>query len=233
MAAGLPLTAPVTQLPYSGFASQGEGKFLPFGLCSSSDEAKPPDIAGNERQTQCGFSTTELLISVIIMVVMIAAAIVRIQPVIQEWRANRAMYVISGQLRWARQTSIADRRDIQVQFLGTNEIKLIRQDQPAGQTVISDLYLTNSVQYMLVGGMTDTPDAFGNASAIEFAGVADGPPIMQFQSDGTFVDGNGNPINGTVFLGIAQFPSTARAVTVLGATGRVRGFGSAGGAWIQ
>jgi Tfp pilus assembly protein FimT len=173
------------------------------------------------------------MISLVIMAVMIAATIIRMQPVIQEWRANRAMYVVLGQLRWARQTSIAERRNIQVQFLGTNEIKLIRQDQPAGQTVLSDLYLLGQARYMVVAGMPDTPDAFGNADPVEFAGVADGPPIMQFQSDGTFVDGNGNPINGTVFLGIPQFSSTARAVTVLGATGRVRSWGSAGGAWTQ
>jgi Tfp pilus assembly protein FimT len=166
------------------------------------------------------------------MAVMITAAIIRMQPVIQEWRANHAMYVILGQLRWARQASIAERRNIQVQFLGTDEIKLIRQDQPVGQTVLSDLHLTGRAQYMVTAGMPDTPDAFGNANPIDFAGVGGGPPIMQFQSDGTFVDGNGNPINGTVFLAIPNFPSTARAVTVLGATGRVRPWGSAGGGWI-
>jgi prepilin-type N-terminal cleavage/methylation domain-containing protein len=180
-----------------------------------------------------GFSMTELLISLIIMAAMIAAAVVRFQPVIQNWRANRAMYEIQGELRWARQESIAQRRDIQIQFLGSSEIKLTRQERPAGQTVLSDLFLNGSVQYQLVAGMLDTPDAFGNANSIEFAGVAGGPPIMQFQSDGTFVDGSGNPINGSVFLAIPNFPSTARAVTVLGATGRVQAYGSAGGKWIQ
>ena len=188
---------------------------------------------GTAARNMRGFTMTELMISLIIMVVMITAAIIRMYPLIQNWRANRAMYEVLGQMRWARQTSIAERRDIEVQFIGSNEIKLIREDQPAGQTVLSDLFLTGNVIYMTLPGMPDTPDAFGNASPIEFGGVSGGPPIMQFQSDGTFVDGNGNPVNGTVFLGIPGISTTPRAVTVLGATGRVRAYGSSGGLWVQ
>lgn len=179
-----------------------------------------------------GFSMIELLIAIVVMGIMMAATVLQMQPLIQQWHANTAMNEVLGQLRWARQASIAERRDIQVQFLGTNEIKLIRQEVPAGQTVLSDLFLSAKAQFMLVPGMPDTPDGFGNASPIEFAGVAGGPPIMQFQSDGTLVDGNGNSINGTVFLSIPNWPN-ARAITVLGATGRVRAFRSTGKGWVQ
>jgi prepilin-type N-terminal cleavage/methylation domain-containing protein len=185
------------------------------------------------RRATPGFSMIEALISMAIIAVVAGISIIEIQPTLQRWHANTAMYEVLGQLRWARQESIAERRDIQVQFLGTNEIKLIRQNEPAGQTVLSDLFLTGSTTFRLTPGLPDTPDAFGNASPIEFAGVAGGPPIMQFQSDGTFVDGNGNPINGTVFLGIPQVTYAARAVTILGATGRVRTFSSIGSGWVQ
>jgi prepilin-type N-terminal cleavage/methylation domain-containing protein len=213
-----------------------EVSYSKLGIEASRDRIRTPEervLATAARRDMRGFTMTELMISLIIMVVMITAAVLRMYPLIQNWRANRAMYEVLGQLRWARQASIAERRDIQVQFIGLNEVKLVRIDQPAGQTVLSDLYLTGNVIYMTVPSMPDTPDAFGNASPIEFAGVSGGPPIMQFQSDGTFVDGNGNPVNGTVFLGIPTVSTSARAVTVLGATGRVRGFGSSGGAWIQ
>jgi hypothetical protein len=87
-----------------------------------------------------------------------------------------------------------------------------------------------------VDGMPDTPDAYGNANPIEFESVANGPVGgMVFQSDGEFLDGaTFLPINGTVFLGITGQQSTARAVTVLGTTGRVRGWKSTGAtAWYQ
>ena len=48
-----------------------------------------------------------------------------------------------------------------------------------------------------------------------------------------FVDGNGNPIDGTVFLGIPGLPGTARAVAVLGATGRIRQYHWDGNAWQE
>jgi prepilin-type N-terminal cleavage/methylation domain-containing protein len=189
--------------------------------------------AARSARARCGFSIMELLIAVAIIGIAASLSIIEIQPTLKQWHANTGMYEVLGQLRWARQESIAERRDIQVQFLGSNEIKLIRQDQPAGQTVLSDLFLTDNTTFMLTPGATDTPDAFGNASAIEFAGLAGGPPIMQFQSDGTFVDGNGNPINGTVFLGIPNVSYTGRAVTILGATGRVRTFSRPGNGWVQ
>lgn len=188
---------------------------------------------GISRLGMRGFTTVELLISMAIMGIMVGATLLQMSPVIQQWRANRAMELVVTQLRWARQSSIAERRNIRVQFIGSDEIKLTREDVPAGQTVVSDLFLGGGVQFMLVPGMPDTPDAFGDTAPIYFNAIAGGPPVMQFQSDGTLVDGNGNPINGTVFLGISNYQSTARAVTVLGATGRACAFRGTGQGWIR
>jgi hypothetical protein len=48
---------------------------------------------------------------------------------------------------------------------------------------------------------------------------------MMYQSDGTFTAlGTGIPINGTVFLAVPNQPTTSRAITILGATGRVRSY---------
>lgn len=186
---------------------------------------------GSSPRRNGGFSTVELLVAIAVMGVLLVAAVIRLEPVLQQWRANTAAAQVLSQLRWARQASIAERRAIRVQFLGNNEIKLTRNEIPIGQTVLSDLNLGGNVQFLLVPLLPDTPDAFGNANAVEFGGIGGGPVTMQFQSDGTFVDGNGNPINGSVFLAIPNFPSTARAITVLGATGRVRWFRSTGTTW--
>lgn len=182
---------------------------------------------------QSAFSLIELLIALLVMSVMVAATVIELHPVIQQWRANNAMNQVMGQLRWAREASIAERRDVQITFNGNNQITLTRRDVPVGQTVLGSLVITGGMQFMLTPGMPDTPDGFGNAAAIEFAGVANGPAIMQFQSDGTLIDGAGNPINGTVFLGVPNLPAAARAITVLGATGRVRAFRGTGQGWIQ
>lgn len=173
--------------------------------------------------------------SVLVMAVMVAATLLEMQPTIQQMHANSGVYLLQGQMRLARQMSIAQRRDIVIQFIGTNEVKLIRQEIPAGTTVLSDVFLPPTVQYMLFAANGDTPDAFGNALTICF-GSAPGcpnPPIMQFQSDGTLIDGNGNQLNGTVFIGVSNIPTTGRAVTILGATGQIRMYHATGSGWVQ
>jgi len=84
----------------------------------------------------------------------------------------------------------------------------------------------NSVVFTTFSGEPDSPDGFGNSGPIYFGGIAGGPPAgMIYQSDGTFaINGAGTPINGTVFLGVPNQPTTARAITILGATGRVRSY---------
>jgi hypothetical protein len=55
-----------------------------------------------------------------------------------------------------------------------------------------------------------------------------------FNSDGTLIDQQGRPINGTVFLAVrGGTDRSARAITVLGATGRVRAYRWTGAEWIR
>jgi type II secretory pathway pseudopilin PulG len=175
----------------------------------------------------------ETLIVIAVVLIVSAITIFKLQPMIQQVRANAAMDQVMGQLRMGREAAISERRNILVSFSGNNTIQLTRVNVPAGQSVLSTLAVEPSVVFMTFPGVPDTPDGFGNAAPVYFEGINGGPVGMQFQSDGTFVDGAGNLVNGTVFLGIAGVPSSARAVTVLGATGRVRSYKSTPDGWIQ
>jgi hypothetical protein len=134
-----------------------------------------------------------------------------------------------AQLRRARETAMAQRRNIEIKFLENDQIQLERIDVPAGRTVLSNVTLNNRFEFRLFDDVPDSPDGFGNGSAVDFGGSAS----LVFLSDGTLVDVLGNPLNGSVFLGLADHPETARAVTILGATGRVRGYRWNGTSWIQ
>ena len=183
---------------------------------------------GNQQR---GFTMYELAIVCVLIMVISAMAIVQLHPAIQQRQADGAMAEVASQLRLAREMAISQRRQIQVQFVGTNQIVLTRLNINPG--VVGGTFLQPPMTYRLTAGKGDTPDAFGNAGAIEFEGIVGGPPTMMFQSDGTFVDTAGNLINGTVFMGMANEPSVARAVTVVGSTGRIRMWRNNGGAWIQ
>jgi Tfp pilus assembly protein FimT len=168
---------------------------------------------------------------VVIMMVFIIAgfALVDITGMMPEMRVNAALSQTVGQLRRGRELAIAQRRNIRLQFLGNNQIQLTRLDLPAGTTIISTVTLEDDVEFRLFGGVPDSPDGFGNGAAVDFGGA----DTLMFLTDGTFVDGQGNPLNGSVFLGLGDHAETARAVTLLGATGRVRGYRWTGSLWIQ
>jgi prepilin-type N-terminal cleavage/methylation domain-containing protein len=192
------------------------------------------------RNGQRGFSMIELVIVVSIVLIVTAISITQLKPNLQNARIDAAMREVVETFRQAREFAIANRRYTQVTFPANNQLQIIQLNTltpGAGgiNTVLDTVTLAPPLIFTL-DGMPDTPDAYGNASAIVFENIANGPVGgMVFQSDGEFLDGTTFlPINGTIFLGIPGQQSTARAVTVLGTTGRVRGWKSTGAtAWYQ
>ncbi len=189
-----------------------------------------------------GFSMVEMVVVIAIALVVMSIALIQVQPALLQINADTAKDQIQSALRQARETAISDRRNVQVEFL-TNPpalpngcyVRLTRKGGGFGpDTVIVTLPIQGSVNYLLFNGVPDTPDAYGNGAPIYFGGVANGPAAgMFYQSDGTFVTSTGVLINGTVFMGVPNQPSTARAVTVLGATGRVRSYHVSGITWFD
>ena len=195
------------------------------------------------RDGASGFSMLETVVVIGIILIVLATALIQLQPSIQQFHANVARDQIQGALRQARELAISERRYVQVQFNVSPPcppiaqvpacIALTRLGGPGDPTVLFALPIENSVQFMTFAGMPDTPDGFGvpGGGGIMFGGVVGGPNTMMYQSDGTFVNGAGTTLNGTVFMGIPGIVSTARAVSVLGTTGRVRSYNGIGNAW--
>jgi hypothetical protein len=190
----------------------------------------------------------EMMIVVAIIMIIARIAIIQLEPELQQLRANAAIDQVKDAFRLARQTSISQRRTIVIQFVNAAAsssclpagaiyqcIELSQMVEPGNvvQAPYLVLPIESTVQFMTFNGL-DTPDGYGvpAGGGIMFGGIAGGPVGgMEFQSDGTFVNSTGTPINGTVFMGIANIPTTARAVTILGNTGRVHAFQGSGSAW--
>jgi prepilin-type N-terminal cleavage/methylation domain-containing protein len=187
-----------------------------------------------------GFSMIELMIALTIILIVSAIAITKLTPNMQQARVDAAMREVIASFRQAREFAITNRRYVQVSFPANNQIQITQMNTltpgaGAANAVIQTVTLAPPLVFNL-DGMPDTPDAYGNGGAIVFENVVNGPVGgMLFQSDGELLDGaTFLPINGSVFLGIPGQQSTARAVTILGTTGRVRGWKSNGNVtWYQ
>jgi prepilin-type N-terminal cleavage/methylation domain-containing protein len=189
-----------------------------------------------------GFSMIEMVLVVSIILIISAIAIVSMPTSLQNARSDVAVRQLVDQLRQAREYSIANRRYVQVSFatVGTQARVIITQMNAltpgaGANVVLSTVPIQTPMQFTVFAAKGDTPDGYGNANAIEINGINGGPPAgMYFQSDGQFVAAATYlPINGTVFLGVPLNLSTARAVTVMGTTGRVRGWLGGGPTWVQ
>jgi len=177
----------------------------------------------------------EFLVAVAIISIILGMALLNYGSILPNFKANSAMDQLLYQLRSARERAIAHRREVQVQFVGTNqltitEIWLLGTAPPA-----STVSFEGGAQYIILPGVPDLPPPFnfGNTAPVYFGGLSGGPPIMKFSTTGALIDGGNTVVNGTVFMGIPGKPSTARAISILGATGRVREYHWDGSQWQE
>jgi type II secretory pathway pseudopilin PulG len=215
------------------------------------------------RARQVGFSVVELMIVVIIIFILSAFAVLQLRPALQQIQSNAALDQLKTALREGRELSVSQRRTIILQFLtaapatscpptgGINlcialtQMQVVPAVPPAPPTQVAAanpfevLPLEGNVQFISFNGELDTPDAFIGAAPTVPNGIYTGSTAgvpgsgMQFHSDGTFTNGNGNPINLTIFLGEPNIPTTARAITILGNTGKVSWYQGTGGGWFR
>ncbi len=212
-------------------------------------------------RSDAGFTMVEMLLVIAIIGIVTAMALVAWYNEMPMIRADSAFELMEAQLRQARETAVDLRRTIEVTFSGTGTMTTIEQTvnvtttppTVTGTTTLNTFVLDpNTMTYTVLSGVPDTTDAFGNtttspgycvaSSGICFNNTACGSPsalpcTIYFQGDGTVVNSSGTYINGTIFMaavGNASNPAnplTARAVTILGATGRIKGYRYTGTQW--
>jgi prepilin-type N-terminal cleavage/methylation domain-containing protein len=183
----------------------------------------------------CGFTMIELLVVVGIIGVALAATMMVMPGALKSAKADSGLERVGSVLRTAREQAISQRRLIQVAFTGTNQITVTRIEvlQSSGTvpapTVLNTVWLEDGVEFRTFAALPDTPDAFGNASAASFGSAT----TVGFTSEGSFVDQNGDPVNGTVFLGKYGDPLSGRSVSIFGPTALIREWRWDGSKWTN
>jgi prepilin-type N-terminal cleavage/methylation domain-containing protein len=179
-----------------------------------------------------GFSLTEMVVVSVIILMITGGSYLSLQPALKSQHVTTAYNATLMTMRRARDQAAADMRVYVVTFSLPGTVT-ITQNSPAGPVLITTV-LPPDVTFHLEGGLPNsptvaptTPDGFGSAAnAIDFdQGVGlGGATSIYFQPDGTAVDINGNINNGVVYMARVGDLWSSRAITLWGATGRLRGW---------
>ena len=179
-----------------------------------------------------GFSLIEMMAVIAIVFMVSAMAMMTLQPTLKYSRVTNGYNTTLMALRQARDLSISQRQNYFVTFThNATPPDTITITQGATGTVVNTYQLPLDVSFLVVSGIPTaagkTPDGFGTGgTAIDFdQGVASGNKnVVYFGPDGSAQDVNGNINNGVVYIARAADVFTSHAITVWGATGRLRGW---------
>ncbi len=182
-----------------------------------------------------GFTMIELALVIAIVLIISAMALFNIIPAMQQAKAEAALQTTVGQLRSARDLAIGQRRKYRLTFTAPRTITLnLWVIDPVTRIgsfqFVSSIDLPRETQFLALSGLPtggNTPDALQptSGSAIDFDLDHGGRGTeVYFQPDGRALDSLGRLNNGLVYVARPGELLSSRAVSVLGATGRVKGW---------
>lgn len=176
-----------------------------------------------------GFTLVELLVVVALASIFGGIAVVAIASAMTTARGDAAMAQVIGALRTGREAAIAQGRTVELRVDSPRRLRLVRIDPPDGETVLVGIGLENGARFQLDENVPDTPDAFGNAGAVDFGDAE----TLRFLPDSAFADESDVPVNGTLFVGVPGDRNSMRAVTITGASARAQGWRWTGSRWEE
>ena len=205
-----------------------------------------------------GFSLLEMMIVICVMMIIGGIGFMAVQPAMRDAKVNQAFESAMMPLRVARQRAIAERKQYIVCYgiaapagaltpMGAptaQSIQIFRWDAGtalSAATQVTAVTLPIDIQFQTIAGLPNgaatVPDGFGNATvALDFDQNVAGAIQNQvlFMPDGSAHDVNGNLNSGILYLARNGDLYSSRAVTLYGATGRIRGWRLlAGPKWFQ
>jgi len=181
-----------------------------------------------------GFSLIEMMITMSVFIIAAAVVLMGVQPALKEARVSQAYNLTLAAMRQARDSAVAQRQVYFVTFNNNVAPNTLTITQGSTGVVVNSYTLPTDVLYQVLPNFPTnqnvfptTPDGFGvGAAAIDFDQNVAGRVlnVVYFQPDGSAQDLNGNLNSGVVYVARTNDYYSARALTLWGATGRLRGW---------
>ena len=200
-----------------------------------------------------GYSLLEMIITVSIALILCAVTFIALQPMLNQSHINSAYDTTLMALRNTRNLAITQSHEYYVNFnpagfpAGTIQIQYQPPAVGAGAAPpleqVTTYSIPSDVSFAVQAGFpANAPDGFGaGVNPIDFGQTLAGEPFFYvvFMPDGSSQDNLGNYNSGVVYLTRPgdNIYNSSRAITVWGATGRIRGWRLAQQAgvatWVQ
>jgi len=191
------------------------------------------------RRNETGFSLLEVVVVLGIILVVFGTALFNLVPALNTAKSNTGMELVLGELRRAHERAVDERRIYRVTFVAPQIIQVdvgqvaniastVSGTTPAFTQAQAPLTLPPGVQFAAVAGIPTTaqttPDGFGTGNnAIDFdISNGGGGTQVYFQPDGRALDGANRLNNGVIYIAQPNNLFSSRAVSLYGATGRVK-----------
>jgi len=179
-----------------------------------------------------GFSLIEMMSVLGIVIIVSSISVMTLQPELKASRVTNAYNTSLMVFRQARDLAVAQRQVYYVNIQhNTTPPDTMQIVQGATGTVVNTFQMPEDLGYIIVSGIptgaANAPDGFGaGAVAIDFdQGVSGGnKTVVYFQPDGSAQDVNGNINNGVLYVARTNDVYSSHAITIWGATGRLRGW---------
>jgi prepilin-type N-terminal cleavage/methylation domain-containing protein len=181
-----------------------------------------------------GFSLIEMMVVVALILIVLAFSVMTIQPSLKQGHLTEGYNQTLMAMRQARDLSVAQRQVYFVTLSNAAQPNSITITQGSTGAVTATYFLPADVAFDAEPGLPTsptvfptTPDGFGaGATAIDFdqsivGGIKN---VIYFYPDGSAEDAIGNVNNGVVYVARPGFIDSSRAITLWGATGRLRGW---------
>jgi prepilin-type N-terminal cleavage/methylation domain-containing protein len=180
-----------------------------------------------------GFSLIEIMVVVALILIVLSFSIMAIQPALKQGRLTQGYNRTLMALRQARDISVAQRQVYYVTLNNGVQPNTITITQGSTGIVTASYSLPTDVAFDAEPGLPNspvapptTPDGFGTGGlAIDFdQGFLNAKNVIYFYPDGSAQDVVQNVNNGVVYIARPGFIDSSRAITLWGATGRLRGW---------
>lgn len=183
-----------------------------------------------KRKRQRGFTIAESVVTLAVLMIAAGVAIMNIASVVRNSRTDTAYQTVLMQMRYCRQTAIDKRLVCVATFTAPRTLTITATFNDGTPPQVETTDLPNDLSFTVVPGIPNgigaAPDGIGLANrAIDFDQIGGGGgSTIWFQPDGSALDAASRVNDGIVYLARPGDVMSSRAITLLGTSGRIRGW---------